>query len=119
MKAKIEPKTPPAPPATTPAPADTPVPPPPVDPFDALTEDYLGAETIHAAYESGLVCSKCDQPVQKDWPRCPVCGNTKATSLSNTKPRLKFTEAITKYRPAPLDNDEVVTVKETPKAKGK
>jgi hypothetical protein len=84
-----------------------------IDPFDVVCEDYLCSNQIHAAYESGYICSKCDQPVQSDWPRCPVCGNTKAIKLSNAKPRLRFEEALAKYRPAPAD--DTVVVEETPK----
>jgi hypothetical protein len=114
MKAKTNKPAATAEPPKVPEPVQATVaaPPAPPDPFDSLSETYLSAEQVHAAYESGLVCSKCGQPVLNEWPRCPVCGNTKAAKAAAKS--TKFKEAVAKYRPAP-PADDVVSVKEVPK----
>jgi hypothetical protein len=100
----------PAPPPAEPEqpPTTTEVPSPPVDPETYELDQYLSADPVHEAYETGQFCSTCGAAVKTSWKACPLCGGNKAVD-SSRRPKFAFKEAKAKYKPNPPPQTVTVT----------
>jgi hypothetical protein len=82
------------------------------DPEALEFDQFVSADPVHEAYESGQFCLKCGSPVKLAWKKCPICGNGQAVDASR-RPAFKFKDAKAKFKTNPPP--DTVTVTPVPK----